>query len=61
MNDPMLSADAEEREKYSAGIMDTMKQAIEEDRAARRKPTKQDSPAVIIGATGIPGGLNQSL
>lgn len=61
MNDPMLSGDPQEREQYSAKIMDTMKQAIEEDRAERRKPKSKDSPATIIGATGIAGGLNQSL
>lgn len=62
MNDPMLSDNAEDREKYSEGVMDTMRQTIEEDRASRRnqKP-RNESPATLIGATGMSSGLNQSL
>ncbi len=61
MNDPMLSDDPQEREEYSKGIMDTMRKAIEEDRAERRKPQSKETPATIIGATGMSGGLSQSL
>lgn len=62
MNDPMLSDSPEEREKYSKGIMDTMRQAIEEDRAARRSQKPRDeSPATLIGATGFGNGITRAL
>lgn len=62
MNDPMLSDNPKEREKYSKGIMDTMRQAIEEDRAARRAQKPRDeSPATLIGAAGFPGGISHAL
>lgn len=61
MNDPMLSSDPQEREKYSTEVMDAMKKAIEEDRTARRQVASKETPATIIGAMGMSSGLNQSL
>lgn len=59
--DPMIYGSDSEREAYTQKIADAMKQAIEEDRAERRKPGKSDSQQTsLIGGTGVPGSLIQS-
>ena len=59
--DPMLFGNAAEQSKYRQGVTQQMRDAIEEDRKARHQPEKSETPATLIGGTGLSSGVTQTL
>jgi hypothetical protein len=58
----MVFGDDATRNGYQSELMQKVRDTIEEDRAARRnRPATRDTPAVIIGAMGLGGGISESV
>lgn len=58
MNDPM--ADPETRQQYAENIERIIQETIAQDRA-NRQVVRRDTPPVLIGAMGMPNGINQAI
>lgn len=60
-DNPMFSFDADTRTKYREELLQKVRDTIEEDRAARRAPSNTpEGQAILIGGTGIPGGVSEA-